>query len=184
MWTRFSASLRDAASATISSIRPSAFFSSSFAAFFSSSVCCGSGEGWVPRRWRGVCADGDETSDNTMMTVRMDEKTLRDFKVITTSWGKWVRSHAFRRKGQLQIHSAMPSDCGLKAGLRTALFILSGRRDRHEGSLGNARPPPPNNYHSKSRASPTPSKTSLKQLSALIRRIKLRLFILRLFLGA
>src|SRR4030095_1807979 len=86
MWTRFSASLRDAASATISSIRANAFFSSSFATFFSSSVCCVSGcGGRVPKRWRGVCADGDEASDNTMMTVRMDEKTLRDFKVITTS---------------------------------------------------------------------------------------------------
>src|SRR5262245_11069258 len=84
MWIRVSASLRDAASATISSIRATACFSRSFAAFFPSSVGCGSGGGWVARRWRGICANGDERSDDTMMTVRMDEKTLRDFKVITT----------------------------------------------------------------------------------------------------
>src|SRR5262245_13409861 len=34
------------------------------------------------------------------------------------------------RKGRLQIHSAMPGACGLKAGLRTALFIIYGRRRR------------------------------------------------------
>src|SRR5262249_16066851 len=41
---------------------------------------------------------------------------------------KAVRSPAFRRKGRMQIHSVTPDACGLKAGLRTALFILSGRR--------------------------------------------------------
>src|SRR5262249_46900020 len=31
------------------------------------------------------------------------------------------------RKGRLQIHSAMPGACGLKAGLRTALFLIYWR---------------------------------------------------------
>src|SRR5215813_4773606 len=58
-----------------------------------------------------------------------DTTDFRTFRLFITLLRKSVCSPAFRRKRLASRNGSASDACGLKAGLQTAIFILSRRRD-------------------------------------------------------